>query len=305
MALSPAHRFGQIIGEILEQAVEPLLADFSKEHGLYLDKKGSRACRRGTLCTWKDSKGNLHGLDYVLEKGGTAEEMGTPAAFIEVAWRRYTKHSRNKAQEIQGALIPLAETYRNAKPFMGAILAGVFTSGALSQLASHDFKILHFPYESVVKVLARFGVDARFDEETPDAAMQSKVNAYERLGPAERKKIARALLASRRNDVRAFVQALEAAVSRRIERIVILPLHGTPCELGSVDDAVQFLAGYDGHAGSGPIERYEVLIRYNNGDRIEASFRDAGTAIEHLRSYGRVLPTIASRAMRARRESQF
>jgi hypothetical protein len=47
-------------------------------------------------------------------------------AFIETAWRRYTRHSRNKAQEIEGAIGPLAETFAHARPFLGAILAGQF-----------------------------------------------------------------------------------------------------------------------------------------------------------------------------------
>ncbi len=105
MAGSPAHRFGQIIGEILERATLPLLDGFARQHGLYLDKKGVRPGRKGTKCRWKDLNNNYHDLDYVLERGGTLDKIGMPAAFIEIAWRRYTKHSKNKAQEIQGELL--------------------------------------------------------------------------------------------------------------------------------------------------------------------------------------------------------
>ena len=110
MAASPSHKFGQIIGDLLESAVAPLLADFAVKHGLYFDRKGSRQCRDGLKCSWIDLNKNSHDLDFVLERGGTTIKKGMPAAFIEVAWRRYTKHSRNKAQEIQGAIMPLAET---------------------------------------------------------------------------------------------------------------------------------------------------------------------------------------------------
>ena len=74
-----------------------------------------------------DSKGNTHILDYVMEEGGSEAVQGRPRAFIEIAWRRYTKHSKNKAQEIQGAITPLAETYQDSHPFLGAVLAGEFT----------------------------------------------------------------------------------------------------------------------------------------------------------------------------------
>lgn len=37
MAESPAHKFGQTIGELLESVVRPQLELFCQEHGLYLD----------------------------------------------------------------------------------------------------------------------------------------------------------------------------------------------------------------------------------------------------------------------------
>lgn len=285
MAVSPAHRFGQIIGEVLEAAIVPLLQDFAKKHGLYLDRHGSRACRKGQRCSWKDLNGNTHDLDFVLERGGTDKKRGMPAAFIETAWRRYTKHSRNKAQEIQGAVVPLAQTYRNAGPFMGAVLAGVFTQGALTQLRSLGFTVLYFPYESVVAVFRQAGIDAAFTEATPDAEFQNKVNAYEKLSGRARKALAQNLLKAHKGEVDKFVNALTAAVSRQIDRIIVLPLHGQTVEVTTIDDAVKFIQDYDASGGGGPVERYEILIRYNNGDKIEASFKDKESAIKHLRSY--------------------
>src|SRR5438094_7324339 len=180
MALSPAHRFGQIIGEILEAAIFPLLQKIAAQNKLFLDHKGSRPARaKNRKVTWKDSKGNTHDLDYVMEKGGSATQIGSPRAFIEVAWRRHTKHSRNKAQEIQGAIGPLAETYAYSHPFLGAVLGGVFTQGSLTQLESHRFQIVYVPYESIIKAFAAIKLDARYDEDSPDREVQRKVDAYE------------------------------------------------------------------------------------------------------------------------------
>ena len=111
--------------------------------------------------TWQDGYGNKHDLDYVLERNGSPNVIGQPVAFIETAWRRYTKHSRNKAQEIQGAILPLVAAHQNSAPFVGAILAGVFTNGALQQLQSLNFSVLYFPYAGVVKAFRRIGIDAR------------------------------------------------------------------------------------------------------------------------------------------------
>lgn len=285
MARGPSHRLGQLIGEILELALEPLLAAFAKEHGLYLDKKGGRQCRKGRKCTWLDRNGNKHDLDFVLERGGTAEKVGMPAAFIETAWRRHTKHSRNKAQEIQGAIAPLVETFMHVAPFTGAVLAGDFTNGALTQLKSLGFTVLYLPYESVMAVFRTNGIDAAYEEGTPDAEAQKKVDAVQRMSNRRKRSLAAKLLAAHQTDVDHFVKSLTTAVSRQIERILVLPLHGKAADLTSIDDAVDYIQTYGEGESDKPFDRYEVQIRYNNGDRIEGSFRDKETAIKHLRSF--------------------
>lgn len=190
MARSPSHKFGQIIGEILEEMMHAPLAEIAEKHDLYLDYRHKRPARAGRKkVIWKDRLGNAHDLDYVLEQGGAEDVQGRPKAFIESAWRRYTKHSRNKAQEIQGAIVPLAETYADCKPFLAVTLAGVFTENSLKQLESHEFSILYIPYKSILKAFSAVGINAAFDERTPDAELQSKVDAYEALNPKRKCKI--------------------------------------------------------------------------------------------------------------------
>ncbi len=53
----------------------------------------------------------------------------------------------------------------------------------------------------------------------------------------------------------------------------------------TIDDAVEMLRNYDEAGGGGFVARYEILIRYNNGDKIEATFQDKESAIKHLRTY--------------------
>jgi len=175
MAQSPSHQFGQIIGDTLERAVRPILEAIAKQFGLYLDGKGERKAR-GTKrkVAWVDDQGNTHDLDYVFEFGGSDEHIGTPGAFIEIAWRRYTKHSRNKAQEIQGAILPLAERYSACRPLLAVVLGGVFTDASLNQLRSHGFTVLYFPYESIIAAFGSVGIDAAFDEDTPDSDVLRK-----------------------------------------------------------------------------------------------------------------------------------
>jgi hypothetical protein len=291
MAQSPAHKFGQIVGDLLEDAIRPMLQKFAKKHGLYLDMKGERRCRRGRKCSWKDSNNNSHDLDFVLERGRSSDKMGMPVAFIETAWRRYTKHSRNKAQEIQGAILPLAETYRNLGPFKGAVLAGVFTEGALAQLRSIGFNILYFPHTSVFKAFQEFGVNADFDERTSDRDFQRKINAFTRLSVDDRSRIAARLLKLHAREAKAFMLALSSAVLRQIERIVILILHGGVQEVATVDEAVRFILGYSTEDQRRPIHQYEIEVRYNNGNMITAKFFGKQDAVEFLRGFEPVTPT--------------
>jgi hypothetical protein len=285
MAESPSHRFGQIVGEVLEAAILPLLQDFAQTHALYLDKKGTRPARKGVRCTWVDLNKNAHNLDFVLERGGTPQKIGVPAAFIESAWRRYTKHSRNKAQEIQGAIVPLAETYRNVSPFMGATLAGVFTEGALKQLNSLGFSVLYFPYDLVIRVFRRFGIDASSDERTPDREFQSKVDAWKALTPARRNALSKALITANKAQVNAFMNSLAAAASRQVERVIILPLHGSGYEVVNIADAITFIESYDEQTPRGAIDRYDIQVRFNNGNVINGVFKDKRSALEFLATY--------------------
>lgn len=285
MAESPAHKFGQIIGDTLEAAVEPLLQRFAKEHNLYLDKKGPRSARSGSKVSWTDLHGNTHDLDYVLERDGSDTEIGKPVAFIETAWRRYTKHSRNKAQEIQGAIMPLIETYKSHAPLIGAILAGVFTDGALTQLKSLGFAVAYFPYESVIEAFKRVGVNADFDEDSSDAKFSRKVRAWETLGEAKQRRTVEALVEINAGQIQSFMKKLKRAVTRRIKSVRILPLHGSPMEWNSIEDAIAFVEKYNEQTDPQPLVKYEVQILYNNGDRIEGQFADKTDAIQFLRTH--------------------
>ncbi|MBN1942781.1 MAG: DNA methylase [Phycisphaerae bacterium] len=285
MAGSPAHRWGQIIGKVLEAAVLPILTEFAGKHHLYLDRHGARPARQGKKCRWFDGNGNSHDLDYVLERGGSPEKIGTPVAFLEAAWRRYTKHSRNKAQEIQGAILPLAETYRNSAPFKGAILAGVFTNGALSQMRSLGFTLLYFPYKMIVSTFAEFGIDASFEEDTPDREFQKKVDRFKTLPGKKQSELAARLMKKNARRVDEFIRELTRSVSMRIERIVVLPLHGSAEQFPGIEFAIHFIQSYNANDGVKPIQRYEIQIHYSNEDVIEGRFADKETALKFLEGY--------------------
>ena len=282
MAASPAHRYGQIIGDILELTVEPFLQGFAQKYSLFLDRKGPRPTRKGVKLSWKDRNGNSHDLDFVLEKNGSPTRQGTPAAFVETAWRRYTKHSKNKVQEIQGAILPLVETYRNFGPFFGTILAGEFTEASLTQLRSLGFAVLHFPYKNVVNAFKILNIDTAYGEETSDEDMTRKVLALESLSKDQRAQIAQALVEANLEEVDKFMKALTNAVTRQIESVLVNPLHGIVFNAKTVEEAIKFVENYDEASPQAIFIKYEAEIRYVNGDSIKVVSQDKGRIIEFL-----------------------
>lgn len=283
MAESLSHKFGQIIGDLLELAIEPHLQRFAKKHKLYLDKKGARKARNSKKVSWVDANGNKHDLDFVLERGGTDNKLGTPVAFIESAWRRYTKHSRNKAQEIQSAILPLAQKHQHSSPFIGVVLAGVFTEGALKQLRSNGFGVLYFPYETMIKAFKKVGLDASFSEDTSEEAFLQKITTWNAL--PDKNIVVKELLKLNKKNVEAFINLLASSISRYIESIYILPLYGQEATSNTVVEAITFLQQYREDKADLSLKRYEIILRYNTGDKIEANFRDKKDCIKFLEHY--------------------
>lgn len=284
LAVSPTHKFGQIIGDVIEQSVRRPFEEVANKHGLYLDHRHPRPARSGrSKVSWRDNKGNVHDLDYVFEAGGSETSIGRPKAFIETAYRRYTKHSRNKAQEVQGAITPLAETYSDDHPFLGAVLAGVFTEGSLTQLASHGFGVVYFPFESIVEAFKTVGIDAYFDEQSEDAEVLTKVQAFEKLTQHQIDRIITTIQQRHRSDIRRFIDDLEGSLTRSVKSVFVLALHGESCEAATVADAITFIQAYNERLGSKRFVRYEVSVRYTNGDEIRATFAAKSEAIKFLK----------------------
>lgn len=263
--------------------MKPVLQEFCLEHGLYLDYQGKkRAARKGKKISWLDDFGNSHDLDYVIERNGTNDAIGQPVAFIEVAWRRYTKHSRNKAQEIQGAIRPLAEKYKWNNPFLGAVLAGVFTSGSIEQLTSLGFHVLYFPYETIVAAFAKEGFDIEFDETTPDSVFRNSVQRLEKTPQIVLDKIKQNLVKANQKGFQDFLNSLRIRLERLIERVIIIPLYGHSNEFVTIESAMTFLESHSIYEGSGAFRKYEIQVLFSNGDRVDASFNTKLRAKEFL-----------------------
>jgi hypothetical protein len=285
MAISYSHRLGQIIGESLENALEPLLREFAYKHNLYLDKKEFRPARSGVKVTWTDINNNKHDLDYVFEKNGTPEIIGQPIAFIECAWRRYTKHSRNKAQEIQGAIIPLFEKYKKDNPFIGVILAGVFTDNSLKQLQSLGFTILYFPYELIVNAFRVVGIDVYFEENTTEEVFSKQITLWEKLSNKEKDKVYRKITEQNLYEINKFMSTLQFKLHRSINKIYIWMMYGKHYSFDTIEKAKEFIVNTSTNDISPEFNKYEAEIQYSNGDIIKVEYHNKNDLLGFLTSF--------------------
>ena len=287
MAKSPAHKFGQDLGQLIEEVVlddvlRPQLESFTRERGYYLDAKGARPARRGVKVTWPDRYGNNHDLDFVIEIGGTAQVLGRPIAFIEAAWRRYTKHSKNKAQEIQGAVLPLIDVHREQAPFHGAVLAGEFTQPAVQQLRSQGFTVVHLSYATVVDAFAAAGIDIDFDEGTAVAKFTAASKRLAKLSTTQRMQVRQTIVDECSAALDGFMATLRAVLTRLVVRIVVRTTWGEEHDCASVASARKAIESLDTATPRGRFLRYELQVKYSNGDTIDASFEAAPDAIQFL-----------------------
>lgn len=299
MAKSLAHRWGQIIGDVFEHFVRSVLDEVAQKHSLYLDFKKPRKARARhaggqdlSKVTWQDGYGNKHDLDYVLERGGSEDSFGIPVAFIESAWRRYTKHSKNKVQEIEAAVVPVAMTFDRHKPFCGAVLAGEFTNSALLQLKSKGFTVLHIPYDSILAAFRAIGLDAASEDgATKERDFRRKIEAWESLPQtASIDTLIAIWYKLHATEIAAFVSCLEASLTRRVVWVRLVVLRGHSVQLADVEDAIQYLIEEDQSSrlreDCNQRESFEVEVRFNNGANVRATFPTVSEAIAFLRSCG-------------------
>jgi flagellar hook protein FlgE len=284
MAASPSHRFGQVVGTILEETLQPELQRFCDARGLYLDRHGARVgVRKDRKVSWYDKYGNKHDLDFVIEKGGSDTVQGRPVAFIEAAWRSYTKHSKNKAQEIQGAVLPISEKYERDAPFLGAVLAGEFTKPSLDQLKSAKFEVVYLPYETVIQAFESVEINARFDEKSNDSAFAECIEQIGLLTAPKREELQYNLRASNRQAFDNFFASLGKLLDRAIERITVLPLFGASVSFSTTTAASAFIEEFDMSHQGGVFQKYEVTVIYTNKDEIRGVFDSKDGAKEFLR----------------------
>ncbi len=282
---SATHKLGQMIGNFFENFFEASLEEVAKNYNLYCDSKGARPKIRGNRkkVTWKDDRGTPHDLDYVLEREASETLRGKPVAFLELAWRRYTKHSRNKAGEIEGALYHLGNTYPDA--FLGAILAGEWSEGSLEQMQIRGINILHIPFEDISATFDSKGINLRYEEKSSEDIKWDIIEQWEKLNKSDLEDLERTLSQKIHQNLQPFLEQLTSALERRVVAVRVWALFSKVSEFPSAEEAINALANIDVNDSGLEFAKFEIQLRFGNGDKIEGEFREKETAIGFLRKY--------------------
>lgn len=115
--------------------------------------------------------------------------------------------------------------------------------------------------------------------------MRTKLAAWEALSKAKQEVVATALRTLNKDKLDTFDTELENAITRQITKIIVLPLHGRVQECADVLKAIAFVRGYDASQATSEFDRFEVIIHYSNGDKVNGEFRKKQDAIEFLENY--------------------
>ena len=286
MAKSPSHELGEYLGWFIENMMIFEIQPVADELGLYLDHEHLRKARNGNKkVRWFDKHQNHHDLDIVLEKDGTDEKVGSPVAFIEMAWRRYTKHSKNKAQEISDSIMSVGELNQKFKTFYSTVLAGEFTKSSITQIKSRGFKVLYFSYSDVCKAFDKaVGVNIYFDEKTPEKQLQSIYNKLKVLSDDEVGLVRSELINLCKDDFDDFIKKLKSSVERKILKIFVIPEFENRSPFFQVNDAVKFLKNLDLdlEKSNSNYAKIRIEIEFSNGDKTYGEFSSKENAIDFI-----------------------
>jgi len=70
---------------------------------------------------------------------------------------------------------------------------------------------------------------------------------------------------------------------RSIKSVYLARLHEVPRTAAGLAEAIASIESFDKSKPEGPLARYEVGVRYSNGDEVRGHFQDKTTAVVFLR----------------------
>jgi hypothetical protein len=261
---SAGHALGQLIGDWWERYIcLPQLEIIAKDLQLYLDSRfKTRECR-GEKLQWADVTGQTVDYDFVLELGGSAQSGGIPVGFIEVFWRRGSRHSRDKARDDSGKLLPMRQTYPTAR-FLGIMAAGDFSRPAIDFLNDRFINLLFIPKEKIVGAFAAQGLTIDYPDRTPESDKRLLADNFRRDFTEQKKTIVAQTLIKDygQSNFSAYLSKINSFLSASPQEIKIYEsLVSPPMIFHSVHEATLFIEKpFFSHENNRKVYQYEILF---------------------------------------------
>ena len=136
--------------------------------------------------------------------------------------------------------------------------------------------------KTIIKAFAGISVVAKFDEDTSDEELKNRVEKIQELSKARRNTVVNNLISLNQKQVDSFLYTLEKHVTRHVDWVRILPLYGNSVEYASVEEAISFVQDYHEAEQNVPLIKYEIEVRYSNGDRVSGQFHEKQAAMSYF-----------------------
>ncbi len=270
---SSGHKLGQLIGDWYEEYfVLPLLQEAGRQLGLFVDSRFINRKVRESKILWNDIYGNSTDYDYVLELNGANDTLGIPVAFIECFWRRGSRHSKDKARDDSGKLVPMRDTYPTAR-FLGIVAAGDFTAPARELVKSREIDLFYIPKEKIVSAFSSCGLVMDYPDKLPEKEKAKIVKKFDRQFSAKKKNEVQQALCEGigKPTITSYIDRIRATLSALPQEIRLILRHDSmPVTFETVEKATIFLKSPNFHMAS-PMESYLYQVTYSDGSEFEKS----------------------------------
>jgi hypothetical protein len=237
------------------------------------------------------SDGNNVDYDYVLELHGTEDEIGIPVAFVECFWRRGARHSKDKARDDSGKLMPMRETYPTAR-FLGIVAAGNFTKPARDLIRSREIDLFYVPKDKIIKAFSENGLVMDYPDNSTETEKLRIVSVFEKTFNKEKKEQVQHSLITQVGtpSINSYVDRVRAALSALPQEIRFILRHdSTPLIFESLVEASKFLKKPNFRMGK-PEKSYLYQITFSDGSEFEKTV----ASLENLKRLHKQIALLAS-----------
>lgn len=266
---SSGHKLGQLVGDwFQDDFVQPILQDVAQALGLYLDHRKNKREVRGDKIIWEDEYGNGVDYDFVLELDGSSSHRGIPVAFLECFWRRGSRHSKDKARDDSGKLMPMRHAYPTAR-FLGIVGSGDFTKPARELIRSREIDLFYVPKQKVIEAFASLEMMMDYHDKAGEKIKEELSANFAAKLTADAKTLAATKLRDlmTKTVIAGYIDRVKSNLSALPQEIrIILHLKSKAVTFETVDDAHVFLTASPPQFDiSEPTSGYTYQVTYSDG----------------------------------------